>query len=106
VCDLQGVWNCYDGFTFTDPVIHSTDAKSAYNKATDQGVSDIEKFYETHVCNSLCRAILSTADIKKYIKQFDEKKKRAEHKLAKKMAMDRLTPAIVIHLNPLSGNMS
>lgn len=57
VCDLQGVWNADDGFVLTDPVIHyvSSTGKKYINGATDKGEAGIKKFFETHVCCSLCK---------------------------------------------------
>jgi len=57
VCDLQGVWNADDGFLLTDPVIHHVCSKGRkhLNGATDKGVDGVKKFFQTHVCNSLCR---------------------------------------------------
>ncbi len=54
LCDLQGVWNDVDGFTFTDPVIHSAYGKHSYG-ATDKGAEGILKFFETHTCTTLCK---------------------------------------------------
>jgi hypothetical protein len=28
VCDLQGVWNAFDGFVLTDPVIHYVSSRA------------------------------------------------------------------------------
>ncbi|KAL3936397.1 MAG: hypothetical protein SGBAC_008274 [Bacillariaceae sp.] len=57
VCDLQGVWNADDGFVLTDPVIHyvCSRGRKHTNGATDKGLSGVKKFFETHVCNSLCK---------------------------------------------------
>ncbi|CAJ1947687.1 unnamed protein product [Cylindrotheca closterium] len=57
VCDLQGVWNADDGFMLTDPVIHhvSLEGKRHTNGATDHSKRGVKKFFETHVCNSLCK---------------------------------------------------
>ena len=57
VCDLQGVWNADDGFVLTDPVIHyvSSSGKTHRNGATDKGKIGVQRFFETHVCNSLCK---------------------------------------------------
>jgi len=50
VCDIQGVED-----TYTDPQIHSnTDDGWVYGKG-DFGREGIERFFETHVCNGLCR---------------------------------------------------
>lgn len=57
VCDLQGVWNANDGFVLTDPVIHhvSANRRAHINGATDKGLDGVKKFFDTHVCNSLCK---------------------------------------------------
>ena len=62
VCDIQGVWNGDDGFLLTDPVIHQKSAgeengqpKKYINGATDKGLIGMKKFFETHVCSSLCK---------------------------------------------------
>jgi len=57
ICDLQGVWNEWDGYRFTDPAIHSTLGKKHKNGASDQGAAGIRKFFETHTCNALCRRL-------------------------------------------------
>jgi len=59
VCDLQGIWNELDGFEFTDPCVHSRDAKHTHG-ATDKGFNGIQNFFETHKCNDLCRAMRLT----------------------------------------------
>ncbi|KAJ8599256.1 hypothetical protein CTAYLR_006219 [Chrysophaeum taylorii] len=56
VVDIQGVWNAYDGFVLTDPVIHSRGFKSR-NGRTDKGTVGIRQFFETHTCNALCRRL-------------------------------------------------
>jgi hypothetical protein len=56
VCDLQGVWNKFDGFTLTDPVFHSVH-HSKKNGQTDKGIGGMQKFFETHKCGSLCRSL-------------------------------------------------
>jgi hypothetical protein len=57
VCDLQGVWNADDGFMLTDPVIHHvcSEGRRHMNGATDKGEAGVKKFFETHVCNALCK---------------------------------------------------
>ncbi|KAL7548108.1 hypothetical protein ACHAWF_011406 [Thalassiosira exigua] len=57
VCDLQGVWNPDDGFVLTDPVVHHVcqTGKIHKNGATDKGLVGVEKFFDTHQCNALCR---------------------------------------------------
>ena len=49
VCDLQGVWNAVDGYTFTDPVFHST-RHAHKNGPTDKGEHGIRQFFESHEC--------------------------------------------------------
>ena len=57
VCDLQGVWNQDDGFVLTDPVVHcvSRTGRKHKNGATDKGLQGVERFFETHKCNALCK---------------------------------------------------
>ena len=60
VCDLQGVWNSVDGFTFTDPVIHCREdggTKTHMNGATDKGTEGIASFFKTHECNEICKRL-------------------------------------------------
>jgi hypothetical protein len=57
VCDIQGVWNPTDGFTLTDPVIHSVQNGKHANGATDKGALGIIKFFESHQCGVLCRTL-------------------------------------------------
>jgi len=54
VCDLQGVFTSNSGFSFTDPAIHSR--KQRFGE-TDQGKKGMQKFFETHKCNYLCKAL-------------------------------------------------
>ena len=59
ICDLQGIWNKQDGFTLTDPALHSnidysSDEKKLKIGATDHNFNGIQKFFKTHVCNGLC----------------------------------------------------
>lgn len=56
VCDLQGVWNSEDGFTLTDPVIHSCSKKKS-KRSTDKGVSGMNLFHESHKCSEMCRLL-------------------------------------------------
>jgi hypothetical protein len=53
LCDLQGIWNEYDGFEFTDPCIHTAGEAHA-NGPTDKGNSGIDLFFKSHVCTELC----------------------------------------------------
>ena len=58
ICDLQGIWNKQDGFTLTDPALHSNsnilvDKKHKYS-ATDHNFKGFQKFFKTHKCNKLC----------------------------------------------------
>ncbi|GIL64651.1 hypothetical protein Vafri_18557 [Volvox africanus] len=55
VCDLQGVWNSVDGFMLTDPVIHHSSGRRS--GATDKGRAGIRFFFNSHVCNPLCRRL-------------------------------------------------
>ena len=57
VCDLQGVWNDNDGYTFTDPVMHSVSGEKHSNGATDKNAPGIAKFFDTHQCGPLCRLL-------------------------------------------------
>ena len=50
VCDIQGV----DHY-FTDPQIHSHDGKSF--GMGNIGMEGINKFLETHKCNSICKKV-------------------------------------------------
>eukprot|EP00047_Mylnosiga_fluctuans_P004940 m.237432 g.237432 ORF g.237432 m.237432 type:complete len:488 (-) comp13135_c0_seq1:190-1653(-) len=54
VCDLQGVWNQYDGFQLTDPVVH--DGRHGPRR-TNRGYPGIRKFFETHRCTALCHEL-------------------------------------------------
>ena len=54
ICDLQGTHNEIDGFTFTDPAIHSI-AKS--EGATDKGREGIAAFFASHVCGKWCHML-------------------------------------------------
>lgn len=61
VVDLQGVYNPTDGFTLTDPAIHSVaetddqEHREHRNGRTDRGELGINLFLESHVCSNLCR---------------------------------------------------
>eukprot|EP00667_Euglena_gracilis_P010026 EG_transcript_10197 len=50
ICDIQGVQDKY-----TDPQIHSKDGKG-FGKG-NMGVEGMLKFFQTHRCNSICRAL-------------------------------------------------
>jgi len=56
VVDCQG---CFDAarnaFVLTDPAVHSTDL-GAYG-GTNMGTMGIERFFSTHRCNDVCRAL-------------------------------------------------
>ena len=54
VCDLKGTAG-KSQFTFTDPAIHSTEP-GKYG-GTDHGDKGKLRFFETHVCNSLCKRL-------------------------------------------------
>ena len=62
VCDLQGVVG--NRFEMTDPAIHSRRQKFG---ATDQGRRGQRWFFETHVCNPLCR--IMRLDTRVYLQQ-------------------------------------
>jgi hypothetical protein len=53
VCDLQGVLG-KECFHFTDPAIHSGMERFG---ATDLGRNGHHRFFKTHECNPLCRAL-------------------------------------------------
>ncbi|KAG1675173.1 hypothetical protein FOA52_003396 [Chlamydomonas sp. UWO 241] len=60
VCDLQGTLDTSVSpslFEFTDPVIHhqSMHGRRRVYGRTDHGSKGMQKFFETHVCNALCR---------------------------------------------------
>jgi hypothetical protein len=61
VCDLQGVYNAESSkFELTDPAIHyrSKHKRDGHKYgATDKGETGMDKFFETHVCTDLCRAL-------------------------------------------------
>ena len=65
VCDIQGVWNVYDGFTLTDPVIHYRSSNRRHvNGATDKGKAGMGRFFKTHKCGPLCQKLgLSMPDL-------------------------------------------
>jgi len=50
VCDLQGVWNEYDGYVLTDPVIHhkSQTRERGSNGKTDKGPEGMRRFFHSH----------------------------------------------------------
>eukprot|EP01010_Urceolus_cornutus_P004597 NODE_735_length_1384_cov_395.483146_g556_i0.p1 GENE.NODE_735_length_1384_cov_395.483146_g556_i0~~NODE_735_length_1384_cov_395.483146_g556_i0.p1 ORF type:complete len:285 (-),score=57.62 NODE_735_length_1384_cov_395.483146_g556_i0:529-1317(-) len=53
VCDIQGV-----GEMFTDPQIHSNEPNGVFRFGQgDMGLDGIQKFFNTHQCNSLCTAL-------------------------------------------------
>ena len=60
LCDIQGVWNAADGFTLTDPVLHTPSKRR--NGSTDKGEEGMNRFFETHVCNGLCRRLGLNSD--------------------------------------------
>ena len=55
LCDIQGVWNAADGFTLTDPVLHTLSKRR--NGSTDKGEEGMNRFFATHECNGLCRRL-------------------------------------------------
>ena len=69
VCDLQGVIDNTDPLgptvlQLTDPVIHSRSSKETKSDSsqkkfgrTDAGMKGMNLFFETHVCNPLCKAL-------------------------------------------------
>eukprot|EP00049_Salpingoeca_infusionum_P010039 m.170205 g.170205 ORF g.170205 m.170205 type:complete len:683 (+) comp14523_c0_seq1:583-2631(+) len=58
LCDLQGVWNSTDGFTFTDPCRHVQEVQRKRRKRrTDKGTSGIKAFFKTHECTELCKLL-------------------------------------------------
>lgn len=62
VCDLQGVLTKTSTgiiFELTDPVIHSTRGKKKHRRfgRTDHGDRGINKFFESHCCNTVCRLL-------------------------------------------------
>lgn len=62
VCDLQGVWNAFDGFLLTDPAMHvgaaSPGGRSGRRRGgTDKGEEGIARFFESHQCSVLCRRL-------------------------------------------------
>eukprot|EP00607_Mallomonas_marina_P008608 CAMPEP_0182424656 /NCGR_PEP_ID=MMETSP1167-20130531/10888_1 /TAXON_ID=2988 /ORGANISM="Mallomonas Sp, Strain CCMP3275" /LENGTH=732 /DNA_ID=CAMNT_0024604629 /DNA_START=58 /DNA_END=2253 /DNA_ORIENTATION=+ len=56
VCDLQGVWNEYDGFVLTDPAIHSSGG-ACRNGPTDKGDKGITNFFDSHICSVFCEGL-------------------------------------------------
>jgi hypothetical protein len=63
VCDLQGVFDDRQNppaFELTDPAIHWRSQQHRHGHkygATDKGEVGMEKFFETHECTDLCRAL-------------------------------------------------
>ena len=60
ICDLQGTWNDRDGYYFTDPAMHHNskhEGKKHKHGASDHGTTGIQKFFESHSCNALCRRL-------------------------------------------------
>ena len=55
LCDIQGVHNAADGFTLTDPVLHTLSKRR--NGSTDKGEDGMNRFFATHECNGLCRRL-------------------------------------------------
>lgn len=53
VCDLQGVQQG-QRYILTDPCIHSLDGRFG---GTDLGVVGMEKFFENHKCNVICKEL-------------------------------------------------
>jgi len=64
VCDLQGVFSSNSGFSFTDPAIHSRGRR--FGK-TDQGKDGMQKFFDSHKCNFLCKALGIEGKVFRYI---------------------------------------
>ncbi|CAM9785669.1 unnamed protein product, partial [Hapterophycus canaliculatus] len=66
VCDLQGVLSCSAAgegragvFELTDPVIHyksKSGRRQVYGR-TDLGRKGMDKFFDTHRCNAVCRLL-------------------------------------------------
>ena len=82
VCDLQGVWNAADGYTLTDPVLHAVSGEKHRNGATDKGAAGIGKFFDTHVCGPLCRALSlpPTADMQRVLARKERELTAAEQR--------------------------
>ncbi len=65
VCDLQGALDTASSpavFELTDPVIHynsSSGRKNVYGRS-DGGLQGIHKFFSTHICSELCKAVRKT----------------------------------------------
>ena len=55
LCDIQGTWNASDGYTLTDPVMHTLSKRR--NGSTDKGEEGMNRFFATHECNGLCRRL-------------------------------------------------
>jgi hypothetical protein len=56
VVDCQGCYDaCQRAFTLTDPAVHST-SLLRYG-GTNMGTRGIKRFFKTHVCNEVCRAL-------------------------------------------------
>ena len=55
LCDIQGTWNALDGYTLTDPVMHTLSKRR--NGSTDKGEEGMNRFFATHECNGLCRRL-------------------------------------------------
>ena len=86
VCDLQGILNkdAPNGheLELTDPVIHH---KSHKYGRTDRGLDGIHRFFETHVCGTLCRMMKSrfTAHFSgapRHQNSFRQKRKRLQER--------------------------
>ena len=52
---FEGVHNASDGFTLTDPVLHTLSKRR--NGSTDKGEEGMNRFFATHECNALCRRL-------------------------------------------------
>lgn len=61
VCDLQGELDetrSPQTFFLTDPVIHyASRHRTAVYGRTDHGRKGIANFFDTHVCNAVCKAL-------------------------------------------------
>ena len=56
VCDLQGVQEGHR-VLLTDPAIHSRTAPGNKYGSMDGGYNGIQKFFKTHICSDVCRAM-------------------------------------------------
>ena len=56
LCDIQGLLGDGDTDVYTDPQLHSTPPHQMQGRS-DMRQGGIDKFFQTHTCNALCRQL-------------------------------------------------